>query len=187
MPYANNGDVNIYYEVIGEGPPLVMIHGGMTDSQIWKEYGYVDALKKDYKLILQDERAHGKSNRQYPPEEHTEENNARDIITVMDTLGIESGHLFGFSGGGLHALSVAVLYPQRVKSLIIFGMSPKFGGSLANKQILQLTQAGPESLIAFMENTMRGESLPETAKARIRATDFKALSYAMSHPQDLNC
>ena len=138
MPYAINGEVHIYYEVIGKGPPVMLLHGGFTDSQIWKEYGYVDALKNDHQLILRDERAHGKSNRQYPPEEHTVENNARDVIAVMDDLGIESSHLFGFSGGGQQALSVAALFPQRVKSLIVFGMSPKYGGSQANKQILQL-------------------------------------------------
>jgi pimeloyl-ACP methyl ester carboxylesterase len=186
MPYAVNGKVHIYYEVEGEGPPVMLLHGAMTDSELWKECSYVDALKKDYQLILQDERAHGKSNRQYPPEEHTEKNTARDIITVLDELGIESGHLFGFSGGGLHALSVAVLYPQRVKSLIIFGMSPKFSGSQANTQIAQLTLAGPEATIKFMESSRGGEPLREAAKARIYASDFKALGYAMSHPQYLH-
>ncbi len=129
MPYAVNGEVHIYYEVYGEGPSLLMLHGLFTDSQIWKEYGYVDALKNDYQIILRDDRAHGKSNRQYPPEEHTMENNAKDIITVMDELGIESTHIFGSSGGGQYALSVAGLFPQRVKSLMVIGMSPKAGGS----------------------------------------------------------
>ena len=186
MPYAVNGDVYIYYEVIGEGQPVMMFHGAMTDSELWKEYGYVDALKNDYQLILRDERAHGKSNRQYSPEEHTPENNAKDIITVMDELGIESAHMFGFSGGGQQALVTAVLYPQRVKSLFIFGMSPKFSGSQANTQIAQLTLAGPEATIEFMESNRGGESLTEAAKARIYATDFKALGYAMSHPKDLH-
>ena len=145
MPYAINGIVHIYYEVDGEGSPVMMLHGGFQDSQIFREYGYVDALKNDYQVILRDDKAHGKSNRQYPPEEQTPENNAKDIIAVMDDLGIESSHLFGFSGGGQAALLTAVMFPQRVKSLIIFGMSPKFAGSQANNQISQLAQAGPEA------------------------------------------
>jgi pimeloyl-ACP methyl ester carboxylesterase len=185
MPYAVNGKVHIYYEVEGAGPPLMMLHGGLQDSQIFREYGYVDALKNDYQVILRDDRAHGKSNRQYPPEEQSPQNNAKDLIAVMDELRIESAHLFGFSNGGQCALLTAVLFPQRVKSLIIFGMSPKFGGSQAMNQIAQHTQAGPEALIKFMENN-RGESLTEVAKARIYAADLKALDYAMSHPQDLH-
>jgi len=185
MPYAINGIVHIYYEVEGAGPPVMMLHGAFQDSQIFREYGYVDALKDDYQLILRDDRAVGKSNRQYPPEEQTPENNTKDLISVMDEIGIEKTHLFGFSGGGQCALLTAVIFPERVKSLIIFGMSPKFGGSQANNQISQLAQAGPEALIKFMESN-RGEPLTEVAKARVYATDFKAFGYAVSHPRDLH-
>jgi len=185
MPYAVNGIVHIYYEVEGEGPPLMMLHGGLQDSQIFREYGYVDALKNDYRLILMDNRAVGKSNRQYPPEEQIPENIVKDIITVIDELSIESANLFGFSSGGQQALLTTVLFPQRVKSLIVFGMSPKFGGSQAMNQITQATQAGPEALIKNMENN-RGEPLTEVDKARIYAADLQALSYALTHPKDLH-
>ena len=185
MPYAVNGIIHIYYEIEGEGPSLMMLHGGLQDSQIFREYGYVDALKNIYQIILRDDRAHGKSNRQYPPEEQSPQNNAKDLIPVMDELGIESANLFGFSNGGQCALLTAVLFPQRVKSLIIFGMSPKLGGSQAMNQIAKVTQAGPEAVIKFMENN-RGEPLTDAAKARVYAADFKALGYAMSHPQDLH-
>ena len=184
MPYAVNGIVHIYYEVEGEGPPLMMLHGGFQDSQIFREYGYVDALKNDYQVILRDDRAHGKSNRQYPPEEHSPQNGAKDLISVMDELGIEGASLFGFSGGGQCALLTAVLFPQRVKSLIIFGMSPKYGGSQASTQITQLTQAGPEAVIKFMESNQG--TVTEDAKTRVYAADFNAFGYAMSHPEDLH-
>ena len=185
MPYAVNGKVHIYYEVEGEGPPLMMLHGGLQDSQIFREYGYVDALKNDYQLILMDDRAGGKSNRQYPPEEHTPENFVKDIITVMDELDIESANLYGFSAGGQQALLTAALFPQRVKSLIVFGMTPKFGGSQATNRMTQATQAGPEALIKFMESII-GEPFSEVAKARVYATDIKAFEYAISHPKDLH-
>ena len=52
MPYAKNGDINIYYEVEGEGPPPVMLHGLICSLEDIREAGYVDALKDDYQLIL---------------------------------------------------------------------------------------------------------------------------------------
>ena len=47
MPYANNNGVKIYYEVEGQGPPLVMAHGGgISDLDGWRRYGYTEALKR---------------------------------------------------------------------------------------------------------------------------------------------
>ena len=56
MPYANNNGVRIYYEVEGQGPPLVLAHGmgGGGDLDAWRSTGYTDALKDDYQLILFD-------------------------------------------------------------------------------------------------------------------------------------
>ena len=59
MPYTNNGDINIYYEVEGHGPPLVLHHGIMGSMENWREAGYVDGLRSDYQIILMDARGHG--------------------------------------------------------------------------------------------------------------------------------
>lgn len=56
MPYANNNGIKIYYDVEGEGPPLVLLHGGTDSIETWKEHGYVDALKNEYQVIFRDER-----------------------------------------------------------------------------------------------------------------------------------
>ena len=59
MRYADNGSVQIHYQVEGEGPALVLQHG-FTESVVdWYETGYVEALKPDYRLILIDARGHG--------------------------------------------------------------------------------------------------------------------------------
>ena len=63
MPCANNEGVRIYYEVEGQGPPLVLMHG-ITDSlEVFRLVGYVEALKSDYRLILIDARGHGASDK----------------------------------------------------------------------------------------------------------------------------
>ena len=58
MPYASNQGVRIYYEVEGDGPPLVLQHGSACSSAEWREMGYSDVLRWDYQLILIDARGH---------------------------------------------------------------------------------------------------------------------------------
>ena len=61
VPYANNQGVRIRYEVEGRGSPLVLAHGLLGYLEQWYELGYVDSLKKVFKLILVDLRGHGRS------------------------------------------------------------------------------------------------------------------------------
>jgi len=61
MPKAKNGDINIYYEVEGEGPPLVLAHGIISSLNVWRWVGYTDALRNDFQLVLFDARGMGRA------------------------------------------------------------------------------------------------------------------------------
>jgi len=63
MPYADNQGVRIHYQIEGLGHPLVLQHGFTESIEDWYECGYVDALRRDYRLILVDARGHGKSDK----------------------------------------------------------------------------------------------------------------------------
>ena len=63
MPYFDNEGIKIYYEIVGEGPPVVLIHGFPANLERWKETNWVTTLKEDYQLILLDCRGHGKSDK----------------------------------------------------------------------------------------------------------------------------
>ena len=123
MPYANNKGVKIYYEVEGEGPPLVLGHGGGAEASFWRNYGYVDALKHDYQLVLFDTRGHGKSDKPHKVSDYGM-NCADDVIAILDTLGIQKAHYLGFSMGGWIAYKLALHYSDRFLSFFIADLSP---------------------------------------------------------------
>ena len=100
MPYADNNGVKINYEVEGEGTPLVLQHGFSSSLQSWRDNGYVDALKSDYKLIMIDSRGHGASDKPHDPESYDMKIRVGDILAVMDAEGIDKAHYWGYSMGG---------------------------------------------------------------------------------------
>ena len=119
MPYANNRGVRIHYEVEGEGPPLVLMHG-LTDAlEVFRIVGYVDALRSDYKLVLIDTRGHGASDKPHEPDAYRLATLVADVLAVLDDLAIEKTHYYGFSFSGSIAIGIARDAPDRVYSLII--------------------------------------------------------------------
>ena len=172
MAYANNGDINIYYEVEGEGSPLVMLHGLTSSSEHTKEVGYVDALKDSYRLILIDARGHGRSDKPHDPAAYISEYVVSDVIAVIDDLGIESWHLFGYSYGGIIAFECAKYAPQRMKSVIVGGAGASAIPHEGIQAYITNLEAGPEAFVAAYEQT---RPLSPAMKVRILANDHEAL------------
>ena len=84
--YAVNKGVRIHYEIVSSGPPLVLQHGWANSLEYWRDFGYTEVLKKDYKLILIDARGHGKSDIPKNPEVYDTSFMAYDVIAVLDHL-----------------------------------------------------------------------------------------------------
>lgn len=179
MPYAKNGDINIYYEVEGQGPPLMMSHGFAASLEDWQETGYVDALKDNYQCILVDLIGHGRSDKPHNPESYTLQGIAGDLIAVLNDLNIKSAHMMGFSGGGGHCLTLTRYALERVKSLILIGSGPKNNEPEGINRARQLVQGGPEAYVAAVE---RGGPLNPEFKARMLANDFEALRAIVNSP-----
>ena len=119
MPYCNNEGVSIYYEVEGEGPPLVLEHGLSGSLELWRHAGYVKALKDDYQIILIDARGHGKSDKPHDPEAYRLDLMVADVVAVLDDLQLGKAHFLGFSMGGLIGWGIAKHTPERFHSLLI--------------------------------------------------------------------
>lgn len=115
MPKAKVGDIQIFYEQYGEGPPLIMILGLGQDTATW---GFqIPEFSKHFRLILLDNRDSGRSS--HCSETYTTETMAMDVLGLMDHLEIERTHLLGTSMGGMIAQQVALMAPERVISLIL--------------------------------------------------------------------
>ena len=95
MPYARNQKAHIHYEVEGEGPPLVLVHGLAGTLGDWRGMGYAAALNSDYRLILIDVRGCGASAKLYDLADYRPELIAGDIVAVLDDLGIDKAHYMG--------------------------------------------------------------------------------------------
>lgn len=111
--------VPIHYEVMGEGEPVVLLHGLMVD---WKSnFGELaNDLSKDFKVIAIDLRGHGQSGNPQSSEGYGPAY-VDDALAVMDAAGAESAHIVGYSLGGYIALKLAATQPERVRSLVLGG------------------------------------------------------------------
>jgi pimeloyl-ACP methyl ester carboxylesterase len=114
--YANVNGLRMYYEIHGAGgTPLVVLHGGLLTIDV--TFGaMLPELAKDRQVIAVELQGHGHT--ADIERAITLDNLAGDVVALLDELGIEQTDLFGFSLGGLTAVRVASLYPDRVRRLV---------------------------------------------------------------------
>ena len=120
--FASSNGTKIYYQVRGEGTPLVLLMGFGADGDVWEKH--VTEYQKHFKCILIDNRGVGQSDQPEGP--YTTEMMAVDTIAVMDHAGIEKAHVAGISMGGAIAQTVALNYPERVDKLVLISTWPIF-------------------------------------------------------------
>lgn len=116
MPKVKVNDIQVYYEVHGEGFPLVMIMG-LSGNVDWWDPRMVQELSKNFKMVLFDNRGAGRtdvSNRRY-----TMKLFADDTAGLMDALGISRAHVFGVSMGGMIAQELVLNYPEKIEKLVL--------------------------------------------------------------------
>jgi pimeloyl-ACP methyl ester carboxylesterase len=109
----------IRYQVFGDGPALVLLHGLAMWGDRWRENGYIDVLQGQFQLIVPDHLGHGESDKPHDPAAYGPANLATDVLAVMDAEGVRQAHAWGFSMGVTVAEALAVMAPERVLSLIL--------------------------------------------------------------------
>ena len=112
--FVNN--VNLYYEVFGEGQPIILLHGNQESHEIFDKL--INKLKDNYKVYAIDSRCHGKSE---DPADISYDLMSDDIIDLIKELHIEKPILYGFSDGGIIGILVAIKEPTLLSKLIVSG------------------------------------------------------------------
>ena len=110
--YARSGAAEIYYEVTGDGPAVVLTHAGIADRRMWDNQ--VDELSAKYRVIRWDMRGFGRSEMVSQDFAYRD-----DLLSVLDHLDVGAAHLVGCSMGGGATLEFALEHPERVRSLVL--------------------------------------------------------------------
>jgi len=130
----NSDGVEIFYTVEGEGEPIMLIHGfTATALSNFGAVGITSGLSSKYKVIAIDARGHGASGKPHDPTAYGEQM-VKDVINLLDHLGIERSNIVGYSMGGLITQKLLIQYPERVIRAVAggSGWAGSDGGSLGD-------------------------------------------------------
>lgn len=115
--YLDTRGIKLYYEVYGQGEPLLFIHG--NGGSINNFENQIPFFAAHYKVIAVDSRAHGKS--ADAGDSLTFEMMADDFNALLDSLHLSKAYVIGWSDGGINGLLLAIRHPDKVKKLAITG------------------------------------------------------------------
>ncbi len=115
MPKLNVGDVELYYETVGQGEPLLFIHGLGSSARDWQLQ--VDFFAEHYQVVTFDARGHGQSDK--PPGPYGVPLFAQDSAGLIKALHLAPTHVVGVSMGGMMALQLALDAPDLVRSIVV--------------------------------------------------------------------
>jgi 3-oxoadipate enol-lactonase len=107
----------LYYEISGQGQPLVLLHAGIANLSMWDEQ--VTVFSKNYQVICYDARTYGQST-----SEPVRFSNHQDLFALLEHLKIDKAHLLGISRGGLIAMDFTLEFSNKVSSLIMVSAIP---------------------------------------------------------------
>jgi pimeloyl-ACP methyl ester carboxylesterase len=142
--YASVNGTKIFYAQFGEGPPVLLLHGGLANSNYW---GFqVRELARNFAVTVMDTRGHGRS--PLISSYFSYDLFAEDVVGLLDELGIPAAAIVGWSDGAITGLQLAIAKPDRISKLFAFG---------ANKTVDGLKPNGSRSLIfaSFVERCKR--------------------------------
>ena len=115
---ATINGAEIYYELYGEGEPLLLLHGGLGNGTYFRNQ-IPTLVEVGYQLIVMDSRGHGRSS--FDDKPITYELMASDVIGLLDVLAIEKASIVGWSDGGIIGLEIALTHPERLNKVVAYG------------------------------------------------------------------
>ncbi len=167
--------LRLAYRRSGQGPPLVLLHGWLFDSRVWRRQ--LDALSDEFTLVAWDAPGCGES--PDPPDSFRLPEFADCLAAFVTTLGLERPHILGWSFGGALALELCRRHPKLPRTLVLTGAYAGWAGSLSAEVVHQrlerclreselppdrfapafvremLTEAAPAEMVAEVESIVR--------------------------------
>jgi pimeloyl-ACP methyl ester carboxylesterase len=179
MPFCEVNGQRLYYEVAGDGEPLVLVMGLGADHLAWALQ--VGPLSEHFKVVTFDNRDSGQSS--YAEGTYEITDLAADTIALADELGLESFHLLGASMGGAVAQEIALGWPDRVRTLtlaITFAGAGAYGRKVGRMMAADVHRRSWEEQIDQMMLLCFSEGLYEETE---RITFLRQQMLANPHPQ----
>src|SRR5581483_1258627 len=124
MPTLDRNGVNIYYEVHGSGPAVLLTHGFSATAEMWN--ANIAVLSQRYKWILWDMRGHGRSDSPSDLTLYSEELIVSDMAALLDACGERQAVIAGHSLGGYMSLAFHLAHPDRVRALVLLDTGPGY-------------------------------------------------------------
>jgi len=145
--YIEANGLRVYYEVYGEGKPLLLIHGGTATSQSWASH--LPAFTEHFQVFTPDSRGHGRTDN--PTDELGYRAMADDVAALVGVLGLQRPLVLGYSDGGQIALELGMRYPGLARALVLGGTQFRFSEAYleAVRSLLRITESeevDPEKL-----------------------------------------
>lgn len=131
MPTLASNGIDLHYETVGQGEPLLLLHGLGSRSEDWQLQ--IPAFAGRYRMVTTDMRGHGRTSK--PPGPYSVPMMAADVFGLLDGLGIDAAHVAGLSMGGMIAFQMAVDRPERVRSLVIVNSGPELVARTLNERL----------------------------------------------------
>lgn len=124
MPFFTHQGLQLAYEIHGDGPIVLCIHGFASSGKVnWIDTGWVETLTEaGYRAVTLDNRGHGASDKPHDPELYHPSLMAGDALALLDHLGAERAAVLGYSMGARIAAFLAYDHPERVAAAIFGGM-----------------------------------------------------------------
>ena len=147
MPKTKTNGIELYYQIHGEGKPLVLISG--LGYSLWQWHKMVPFLAEHFQVVIFDNRGAGQSEK--PDGPYTAQMLAADTVGLLEALNIEKATIMGHSMGGFIAQAIALDFPQKVEKLILG--STNFGGPhhipVTEEALKVLTDVSSDPLTRF--------------------------------------
>jgi pimeloyl-ACP methyl ester carboxylesterase len=115
--HVSANGISIYYAMYGQGSPVVLLHGGLVNSDWWGNQ--IPALAAHNTVIVMDSRGHGRSTRDARP--YSYDLMADDVVALLDALKLSKADIIGWSDGACISINLAIRHPDRVGRIVSFG------------------------------------------------------------------